>query len=118
MNRRTAFAVRFPELARVEDNVERFEFDVTFGAKVVAAAEYERGWADGWAARDDELQALFGLLRPVLASPRHAELEKARAHTDDPCQMRCGRCSRCARARAVVRNRRRFGTNDFPGGAA
>jgi hypothetical protein len=48
--------------------------------------------------------------RRVLAHPTHRELEEARQPADDPCSLRCGRCSRCVRADWVARH------GDYPGG--
>ena len=64
---------------------------------------YERGWSEGWLSCDDEIQAMFGLIRPVLTLPTWRELEEARQPTDDPCSLHCGRCSPCIRASAVLR---------------
>jgi hypothetical protein len=76
---------------------------------------YEIGWSHGYAASEQEYQALLGVLRPVLRQPRHAELEQARKPTDEPCGVACGRCSRCVRHTQASRNRARYGTPDFPG---
>ena len=40
------------------------------------------------------------------------------ALTDEPCEIGCGRCSRCIRALAVAGNVARFGHADFPGWSA
>jgi hypothetical protein len=39
----------------------------------------------------------------------------ARAH-DARCTAECGRCSVCIRRAAVLRNRERYGADDYPGG--
>jgi hypothetical protein len=83
--------------ARRKVSLDSVIYEVAYGIG------YQVGWAHGWAARDDELQALFGLYRSALSQPRRSELEKARQPTDEPCSLRCRRCSRCIRALAVRR---------------
>jgi hypothetical protein len=81
-------------------------------------AGHDAGWhagADWYAQRVEEW---LGLPRQVLKSPTHAELEKRRQPSNDPCSIKCGRCSRCIRAAAAARNLAKHGSPDYPGGAA
>lgn len=60
-----------------------------------------------------------GLSRELLRFPTYAELAERRKPPTEPCSLRScrGVCSRCVRAAAVARNRRRFGCDDHPGRA-
>jgi hypothetical protein len=78
---------------------------------------YWRGFDDGERARDDQYQSWWGVAKTVLDGPSQVELARLRAHTDDPCAVSCGRCSRCIRHAATIGNLKRFGTVDYPGNA-
>jgi hypothetical protein len=77
---------------------------------------YEIGWAHGWAAAEGDWQAFFGVYRSALDRPRHAELDRLRRSTDEPCgAMTCSGCSRCVRADAVAARLRAGRAADYSG---
>jgi hypothetical protein len=79
-------------------------------------AGYWDGFDAGEKATHDQYQRWLGVAREVLKSPTRDALERARRYTDEPCSTNCGRCSRCIRASAVIRNKARYGSADYPGG--
>jgi hypothetical protein len=78
------------------------------GALTFGPVEYRRGYDDcdaGWHA------ALRPLTTMVAKSRTEAEIVAAREFTNDPCIIRCQKCSRCIRYAQWWRN----GKRDFLG---
>jgi len=99
------------------DNGQRYTPDVAV-YQVGYGTGYDIGYAHGRRDENDEWQTLLGVYRAAVRTPRHVELETARQPTDEPCPTRCRTCSRCTRYAQVYRNRRLYGTCDYPGGGA
>ena len=75
--------------------------DLNLGYRLGYGAGYETGFAHGWNARDNELQAFFGLYRSLSERRRHAELEAIRSDTTPRrCRDECRQCSALCPPRA------------------
>jgi hypothetical protein len=81
-------------------------------------AGLQLGFQQGWDAHGEQVDTWLGLTRAGLKLPTQIELERRRAYTNEPCNDRSchGRCSRCIRAAAAIRNIARHGSPDYPGG--
>ena len=91
--------------------------DLSLGYRLGYGAGYETGFAHGWNARDNELQAFFGLYRSLSERRRHAELEAIRSDTTPRrCRDECRQCSACVRHAQATRNWAKYRSPDFPGG--
>jgi hypothetical protein len=105
-----------PNTARITDAGDLTRDVVTY--QVGYGTGYQVGYVHGRRDENDEWQTTFGVYRAAVRTPRHAELERLRQPSNEPCPTRCRSCSRCARHAQVWRNRRRYGTCDYPGGVA
>lgn len=98
------------------------------------AAGRRDGWVEGYRAGFDSGAEVAGTglllgiehalgerLPNVLAGlpyvAGYLDYRRRTAFTNDPCSVRCGRCSRCIRAAAVAGNLASYGQPDFPGTA-
>lgn len=73
---------------------------------------YEIGDAHGYDRAGREFTAAITGVRQALGGPPQEELDRLRS-TLRSCA--CGRCSACCRRAVIARNRRRFGSDDYPG---
>jgi hypothetical protein len=115
---RTAGPLYERELAALEDATRLallWEHALRASFDLGRAAGYQAGWLAG---RDEEAiawQAIVTGYSALIDQPTRDGLARRRRPIDDPCQVRCGRCSRCIRAQAVASNLSRYGRPDFPG---
>ncbi|MGH8794445.1 MAG: hypothetical protein ACRDXX_17565 [Stackebrandtia sp.] len=90
------------------------------GYRLGYATGYDVGRCHGEAESDAQWSWAIAGIQRLADRPGRAELERQRSELiTGPCGApSCGgRCSRCVRAAAVANNRRRFGSDDFPGEA-
>lgn len=88
------------------------------GLVLAESGDYAAGWLAGWQARETEARLWRAGGAVGDGGPSHAELQRRRRRTDEPCQRRCNRCSACTRAAAARANLDRYGTPDYPGALA
>jgi hypothetical protein len=89
------------------------DWELRLGYQLGYGTGYEIGWAHGFEARDRELQAVLGVVRSTLSTPRQSELQESREHhPGEPCERKCRRCSKCTHSLAYWRR----GGRDFKPG--